>query len=99
MPQPTGSQTSSPLRIAVTGGAGRIGQVVIGELLEHGHAPTCIDLRVPEGLSRPKPYQATVADLTDLGQVYGQREVNRVVREMLASVEEDPGRGWRRVVT
>ncbi|MGN7455925.1 NAD-dependent epimerase/dehydratase family protein [Paenibacillus pasadenensis] len=55
------------MKIAVTGGSGRIGRFVLRELLEHGHEPVNVDLAAPaERICR-----TAIADLTDLGEVYG----------------------------
>lgn len=35
------------MKIVVTGGAGRLGQVLIKELMEHGHEPLCLDTNQP----------------------------------------------------
>jgi nucleoside-diphosphate-sugar epimerase len=57
------------MRIAVTGGSGKAGRVVVEDLREHGHDVINID-RVPSpesyGPEAPVPYLA--ADVTDLGQ-------------------------------
>lgn len=37
------------MKIAVTGGSGRIGRFVLRELLEHGHEPVNVDLAAPAG--------------------------------------------------
>jgi nucleoside-diphosphate-sugar epimerase len=56
-------------RIAVTGGSGKAGRVVVRDLLEHGHEVLNVD-RVPSPDSyapdSPVPYLS--ADLTDFGQ-------------------------------
>lgn len=57
------------MRIAVTGGSGKAGRVVVRDLLEHGHEVLNID-RVPSPESHspdtPAPYLS--ADVTDFGQ-------------------------------
>jgi len=40
--------SSSGMRVAVTGGAGQIGSVVIEELVKRGHTALCLDRRSPE---------------------------------------------------
>jgi len=65
------AESSRSLRVAVTGGAGRLGQQVIRELLEHGHSPICIDQRTPDGDPRERRYPIKIADLTNLGETYG----------------------------
>lgn len=55
------------MRIAVTGGCGRIGSLVLQELLDCGHEPVCIDRRLPE-----EPVcRSLIADMTDFGQAAG----------------------------
>jgi len=54
-------------RIVVTGGAGRMGQFAIAELLEHGYEVLSIDCVRPETLTCP----FLKVDLTDAGSVYG----------------------------
>jgi len=53
------------MKVAVTGGAGRIGEAVIEELTSHGHEVVCIDLKEPDRRLCP----ARVADTTDFGHV------------------------------
>ncbi len=57
------------MRVVVTGGAGRLGRHVIAELQRHGHEVICVDKRLPDGPLGG--VRAHIADLTDLGQVYG----------------------------
>jgi nucleoside-diphosphate-sugar epimerase len=55
--------------IAVTGGSGKAGRVVVQDLLEHGHEVVNID-RVPskESSSPDSPVPYLAADVTDFGQ-------------------------------
>lgn len=64
-----GGRRNDSLRIAVTGGAGRLGKYVLEELAAHGHKPICIDQRepAPDGCG----HKVRLGDLTDLGEVYG----------------------------
>ncbi len=55
------------MKVAVTGGSGRIGAFVIAELLAYEHEVTNLDLRPP---TAPRGRFLRV-DLTDLGQTYG----------------------------
>ncbi|MFC4098871.1 NAD-dependent epimerase/dehydratase family protein [Paenibacillus xanthanilyticus] len=55
------------MRIAVTGGSGRIGVYVIEELLAHGHEPVNLDRQLP----RKRLCRTRIVDLLDLGEVYG----------------------------
>jgi len=59
------------MRIAVTGGMGRLGRPVVEDLLARGHEPISIDIVPPERDIWHLPYPMRVADLTDLGQTYG----------------------------
>jgi nucleoside-diphosphate-sugar epimerase len=55
------------VRIAVTGGSGKVGRAVVRDLLEHGHAVLNIDRVAPDpARSAPAPFLA--ADLTDYGE-------------------------------
>jgi nucleoside-diphosphate-sugar epimerase len=58
-------------RIAVTGGSGKAGRVVVRDLLEHGHQVLNID-RVPSPESSAPDSEAPYlhADLTDFGQTF-----------------------------
>ena len=53
------------MRIAVTGGSGKLGRAVVGELLAHGHDVANLDL-VPSSEARASFVRV---DLTDFGQV------------------------------
>src|SRR5579862_1913058 len=56
-------------KIAVTGGSGKAGKVVVRDLHEHGHEVLSIDLKpspVASGPDSPIPFLP--ADLTDFGQ-------------------------------
>ncbi|CAM3229543.1 NAD(P)-dependent oxidoreductase [Paenibacillus lupini] len=55
------------MKVAVTGGNGRIGSQVIVELLAFGHEAVCIDRELP--VKRICPTK--IVDLTKLGEVYG----------------------------
>jgi nucleoside-diphosphate-sugar epimerase len=56
-------------RIAVTGGSGKVGRVVVRDLAEHGHEVLNVDL-VPssESYSPEAPIPLLCADVTDFGQ-------------------------------
>ncbi len=53
-------------RIAVTGGSGKLGRVVVAHLVEHGYEVVNLDRVAPAG---GDPDQITRTDLTDYGQV------------------------------
>ncbi|WP_010203633.1 NAD-dependent epimerase/dehydratase family protein [Salinibacterium sp. PAMC 21357] len=55
--------TSSPLRIAVTGGNGKLGRATVAGLRAAGHTVTVLDMAGPDRT------QFTYVDLTDYGQV------------------------------
>ncbi len=56
-------------RIAVTGGSGKAGQVVVRDLAEHGHEVLNIDLKPsPESYGPEAPIPFLHADVTDFGQ-------------------------------
>lgn len=55
------------MKIAVTGGSGRIGAYVIEELLAEGHVPVNLDRQHPE----KRRCRTRIVDLLDLGEVYG----------------------------
>lgn len=56
-------------RIAVTGGSGKAGRVVVRDLLEHGHEVLNIDrVPSPESYSPDTPAPYLSADVTDFGQ-------------------------------
>lgn len=58
------------MKVVVTGGNGLVGRTVIQEMLEYGYDVVNCDLRLPE-----KPLCHTmIADLTNLGEVYGVLE-------------------------
>ncbi|ROQ38632.1 nucleoside-diphosphate-sugar epimerase [Frondihabitans sp. PhB188] len=62
MPSP-----ENPVRVAVTGGSGKLGRAVVRDLAEHGYDVVLLD-RIPS----PEPVpgvQFTRVDLTDFGQV------------------------------
>jgi len=57
--------------IVVTGGSGKLGRVVVRDLMDHGYTVTSIDLVPPSGQSNPpKPTDVTFSrvDITDFGQ-------------------------------
>ena len=55
------------MKIAVTGGSGKVGRAVVRDLLEHGHDVLNIDRRPPDApRSAPAPFLP--ADLTDYGE-------------------------------
>jgi nucleoside-diphosphate-sugar epimerase len=57
------------MKIAVTGGSGKAGRVVVRDLLEHGHQVLNIDrVPSPESSSPDSPAPFLRADLTDFGQ-------------------------------
>jgi nucleoside-diphosphate-sugar epimerase len=56
-------------KIAVTGGSGKAGRVVVRDLAEHGHDVLNIDRAPsPDSTSPDSPIPLLLADLTDLGQ-------------------------------
>jgi nucleoside-diphosphate-sugar epimerase len=55
------------VRIAVTGGSGKVGRAVVADLLAHGHAVLNID-RVAPDPTRSAPAPFLPADLTDYGE-------------------------------
>ncbi len=56
-------------RIAVTGGSGKAGQVVVRDLAEHGHEVLNIDIKPsPDSYSPEAPIPFLNADVTDFGQ-------------------------------
>src|ERR1700729_327578 len=56
-------------KIAVTGGSGKAGRVVVRDLAEHGHDVLNIDrVPSPESQSPESPVPFLRADLTDFGQ-------------------------------
>jgi nucleoside-diphosphate-sugar epimerase len=56
-------------RIAVTGGSGKAGRVVVRDLVEHGHEVLNIDkLPSPQSYSPEAPVPLLLADVTDYGQ-------------------------------
>src|SRR4051794_28805501 len=57
------------MKVVVTGGAGRLGRLVIDELLAAGHEVLSLDREGPAVLS-PPPHVRWVADLTRAGDVY-----------------------------
>jgi len=57
------------MQVLVTGGSGQIGQVLIANLLEHGHSAVSADRRQPS--LRSSDYRFVETDLSDVGQVAG----------------------------
>jgi nucleoside-diphosphate-sugar epimerase len=58
--------------IVVTGGSGKLGRVVVRDLMEHGYKVVSIDMAKPTGQSNPpKPGDVSFSrvDITDFGQV------------------------------
>ena len=55
------------MKIAVTGGSGKVGRAVVRDLLEHGHDVLNID-RVAPDPARSAPARFLPADLTDYGE-------------------------------
>jgi len=56
-------------RIAVTGGSGKAGRVIVRDLAEHGHEVLNVDLKAsPESYSPEAPIPFLQADVTDFGQ-------------------------------
>ncbi len=53
------------MRVAVTGGSGKLGRVVVADLLDHGYDVVALDLQPP----RDPAVSFTRIDLTDYGQV------------------------------
>jgi nucleoside-diphosphate-sugar epimerase len=56
------------MRICVTGASGRAGQVVVQDLLDHGHKVIAVDVAPWHPRRGPAPLQILRADLTDYGQ-------------------------------
>jgi nucleoside-diphosphate-sugar epimerase len=56
------------MKVAVTGGAGRIGRATLQELKEHGHTVWSLDRVLPPGGMAGR---ALYVDLSDAGSVYG----------------------------
>ena len=54
------------MRVVVTGGSGKLGRAVVGELIDHGHEVWNVDLAA----SRDPRARFTRVDLTGFGQVY-----------------------------
>ena len=57
------------MNVLVTGGSGRLGQLAVAELLDHGHTVINADRRRASNDGPPTPFVET--DLTDVGQVAG----------------------------
>jgi len=55
------------MRVAVTGGSGKLGRVAVDELVAHGHEVLNLDLQPPSEGRVP----FTRTDFTDFGQVVG----------------------------
>ena len=76
--------------IIVTGGSGKLGRVVVADLMAHGHKVTSIDMARPAGLSNPpKPTDVnfTKADITDFGQVMAAFSgINARVEEPVSAI-------------
>ena len=64
------------MKVAVTGGAGRLGKYICDEFLDRGHAVLSIDIAPPSGSQTGNAdadgagLSYLMADLTDPGQVY-----------------------------
>jgi nucleoside-diphosphate-sugar epimerase len=61
------SAATTAKRIAVTGGAGKLGRAVVADLREHGYEVVVLDAVVPPGWNAG----ITRVDMTDYGQVLG----------------------------
>ncbi|HEY7029778.1 MAG TPA: NAD(P)-dependent oxidoreductase [Thermomicrobiales bacterium] len=57
------------MRILVTGGSGKLGRVVVRELVAHGYEVVSADQRAPS--ERPTDHRFVQTDLGDVGQVAG----------------------------
>ena len=68
------------MKVVVTGGSGKVGQLVIKGLLDHGHAVLSID-RVPP---QAKLCRHLTVDLKDIGQVYQALEGSEAVIHLAA---------------
>ncbi len=55
------------MRVAVTGGSGKLGRVVVGDLLAHGFEVIDLDIQPP----RDPGVRFTRVDFTDFGQTFG----------------------------
>lgn len=62
------NDTSAPDRVLVTGAAGKLGSVVVADLVAHGYAVHAIDQRRPESLP-DGPVWFVETDLHDVGQI------------------------------
>ena len=60
------------MKIALTGGAGRIGQAIATEALSQGHSIVSIDRTPPDGLKHDN-LQAITLDLTEYDQLFVAR--------------------------
>ncbi|HLK44196.1 MAG TPA: NAD(P)-dependent oxidoreductase [Thermoleophilia bacterium] len=56
------------LRVAVTGGSGKLGRAVVADLVAHGHSVHSLDHVPPREGVWPTGYSFTRVDLTDFGQ-------------------------------
>ena len=86
------------MRIVVTGGAGRLGQLTIGELFDHGHEVLSID-KVPISESRCRCSVIDLLQAEDLAKVFEQADaVIHLARKKFPYTSNgfDPGsRTWK----
>lgn len=88
------------MRLLVTGGAGYVGSVVTGHLLEAGHEVTVIDdLSTGHRDAVPRDARLVEADLADVGAVLAEGGYEAVLhfaaKSLVAESTRDPGLYWR----
>jgi UDP-glucose 4-epimerase len=88
------------MRLLVTGGAGYVGSVVTGHLLEAGHDVTVLDdLSTGHQDAVPAGARFVEADLTDVGRVLAEGGYEGVLhfaaKSLVGESTRDPGLYWR----